>query len=85
MRIPLPLILQSPFFLCLETRMELPAGFLIQKLLTSPWIRTVTLWSSPSTLNTSGLSGTTIGGSRGRVTLRGRSKKMWEMTRHEMR
>ena len=65
--------------------MEVPEGFLIQKLLTSPWIRTVTLWSSPSTLNTSGLSGTTTGGSRGRVTLRGQDQKMGEKIRHGMR
>jgi hypothetical protein len=49
--------------------MEVPAGFLIQKLLISPCIRTVTFWSSLSTLNTSGFPGTKTGGSRGRVTL----------------
>lgn len=66
-----PLILHIGSSLCLEMHTwKVPLGFLIQKLLTSPWMRSVTLWSSPSTLNTSGLPGTTTGGSRGRVTLR---------------
>lgn len=66
--------------------MQVPAGFLIQKLLTSLWIRTVTLRNSPSTLNTSGFPGTTTGGSRGRVTLRdGQDQEMGEKIRHGMR
>lgn len=64
-----PLFSTLEFPVCLE-HIRVPAGLLIQKLLMSPCIRTVTCQSRLSTTNTHGSPGVKTGGSRGRVTWR---------------